>query len=154
MVSERDRGWAHFEHEADVGIEGRGESLAQAFAQAAVAMTAVITEPAGVRPVARVPVRVEETDPELLLVSWLDAVVFEMATRRMLFGRFEVQIDGRLLKEETVQRRGPLRFYDVQYAITPEFVKGKKKVTVRFQATGGNEIAAVFGIRMIRADSQ
>ena len=93
-MSERDRGWAHFEHEADVGIEGRGESLAQAFAQAAVAMTAVITEPAGVRPVARVPVRVEETDPELLLVSWLDAVVFEMATRRMLFGRFEVQIDG------------------------------------------------------------
>jgi hypothetical protein len=32
-------------------------------------------------------------------------------------------------------------------------VKGKSKVTIRFQATNGNEIAAVFGVRMIRADS-
>jgi hypothetical protein len=33
-------------------------------------------------------------------------------------------------------------------------VKGKQKVTVKFQATQGNEIGAVYGIRMIRADAE
>ena len=32
----------------------------------------------------------------------------------------------------------------------PTLVKGKQKVTVRFQATGGNEVAAVYGVRVIR----
>jgi hypothetical protein len=31
-------------------------------------------------------------------------------------------------------------------------VKGKQKVIVRFQAVEPNEIAAVFGLRMVRAD--
>ena len=36
-------------------------------------------------------------DPEILLADWLNALVFEMATRRMLFSRFDVQIEhGRL----------------------------------------------------------
>jgi len=67
---------------------------------------------------------------------------------------FEILIDGKLLKEQTVERRGPMRFFDVKYPMPAEMVKGKTKVTVRFQATGGNEIAAVFGIRMIRADAE
>jgi len=67
---------------------------------------------------------------------------------------FEILIDGKLLKEQTVQRRGPQRFFDVEYPMPAEMVKGKTKVTVRFRATGGNEIAAVFGIRMIRADAE
>ena len=36
----------------------------------------------------------------------------------------------------------------------PRLVKGKPKVTVKFQATQGNEIGAVYGIRMIRADAE
>ena len=49
----------------------------------------------------------------------------------------------------------PARFFDVEYAIPADLVKGKEKVTVRFQATAGNEIATrVFGIRMIRADAE
>ncbi len=66
---------------------------------------------------------------------------------------FELQIDGKRLAEQTVERRGPLLFFDVEYPIPPELIRGKQKVTVRFQATGGNETAAVFGIRMIRADA-
>ena len=67
---------------------------------------------------------------------------------------FEILIDGRKLAEQTVPQRGPQRFFDVEYAIPAKLVRGKKKVAVRFQATGGNEIAAVFGIRMIRADAE
>ena len=33
-------------------------------------------------------------EPELLLVDWLNDLIYEMATRRMLFGRFRVTIEG------------------------------------------------------------
>lgn len=89
--------WWHFAHEADIGIGGEGPSLADAFAQAARAMTAVITD---VEIAARepVPIRCAAPAPELLLVDWLNALVYEMATRRMLFGRFDVTTDGRRLE--------------------------------------------------------
>lgn len=89
--------WQTFEHEADVGVRGIGATLAEAFAGAATAMTAVICDPQTVE--ARVAVGVEcaATDAELLLVDWLNALVYEMATRHMLFARFDVGIErGRL----------------------------------------------------------
>lgn len=84
--------WETFAHEADIGVRGRGATLAEAFAGAATALTAAICDPAAVA--AREPVRVacRAPEPELLLLDWLNALVFEMATRRMLFGRFEVDI--------------------------------------------------------------
>ena len=89
--------WQHFRHDADIGVRGVGESLAEAFAQAAVALTAVITDPARVEPKQAVSVTASAADPELLLVDWLNALVFEMATHHMLFSRFEVTIRaGRL----------------------------------------------------------
>jgi DUF1680 family protein len=67
---------------------------------------------------------------------------------------FDILVDGRRVGEQTIERGGPVRFFDVEYPVPAELVKDKQKVTVRFQATNGNEIAAVFGIRMIRADAE
>lgn len=89
--------WEHFEHGADVGVRGFGPTPAAAFEQAALALVAVVTDPAGVAPRERVDLACEAPDDELLLVAWLNAVVTEMAARRMLFGRFEVRIDGHRL---------------------------------------------------------
>jgi SHS2 domain-containing protein len=90
-------GWEHFPHDADVGVRGWGASAAAAFEQAALALTAVVTD-ARVCPQTPVEVRCAAPDPELLLVEWLNAVIYEMAVRKMLFGRFAVRIeeDGRL----------------------------------------------------------
>jgi hypothetical protein len=63
---------------------------------------------------------------------------------------FELLVDGTKIGEQTIERRGPMRFFDVEYAVPAEIVKGKHQVTIKFQATKGNEIGAVFGIRMIR----
>ena len=41
--------WQHFHHGADVGVRGIGSTLAQAFEQAALALTAVVTDPATVK---------------------------------------------------------------------------------------------------------
>ena len=86
--------WEHFAHGADVGVRGFGQSLAQAFEQTGLALTAVVTDPARVRPSATVEVTCDAPDLELLLFDWLNAVVYEMATRRMLFGRFRVRVQG------------------------------------------------------------
>lgn len=84
--------WEHFEHGADVGVRGVGATKARAFEQAALALTAVVTDPGRVTPRDSVPIRCDAPDDELLLVDWLNAVVFEMAVRRMLFARFEVEL--------------------------------------------------------------
>ena len=94
----RDTGsWEHFPHEADMGIRGIGASMEEAFSQAALALTAVVTDPGGIQLRETVMLTAEDPDPELLLVDFLNALIFEMARRRMLFGRFQVAItDGRL----------------------------------------------------------
>ncbi|HUE72265.1 MAG TPA: archease [Pirellulaceae bacterium] len=89
--------WQHFPHDADIGVRGIGHSKSEAFEQAALAMTAVITDPAGVSAAEAVEITCEAPDDELLLVDWLNALVFEMATRRMLFVRFEVRCDDHRL---------------------------------------------------------
>ena len=105
--------WEHFHHVADVGVRGFGPSMAQAFEQAATALTAVITEPDTVAPREAVDIACEAPDPAILLADWLNALVFEMATRGMLFGRFEVVIEGSRLTARAhgervdVQRHSP-----------------------------------------------
>ncbi len=84
--------WEHFAHGADIGVRGRGSTLGAAFAHAALALTAVVTDPAAVRRMGVVRVDCEAADPELLFVAWLNEVVYQMATRRMLFGDFEVTV--------------------------------------------------------------
>jgi len=92
--------WEHFEHDADVGVRGVGRTPEEAFEQAALALTAVITDPARVAARERVTVRCEAPDLELLLADWLNALVYEMATRHMLFGRYAVRIEGGRLEGE------------------------------------------------------
>jgi SHS2 domain-containing protein len=89
--------WEHFPHGADIGIRGTGATKEQAFEQAAVALTAVITEPEKVAPERKVEITCQADDDELLLTDWLNSLLYEMATRKMLFSRFEVRIEGRRL---------------------------------------------------------
>ena len=75
-------------------MRGVGASIESAFEQAAVGLTAVITDSDAVDTDVVLEIRCNAPDRELLLTDWLNAVIYEMATRRMLFGRFEVRIDG------------------------------------------------------------
>jgi SHS2 domain-containing protein len=90
--------WQHFAHGADIGVRGRADTLSGVFEQAGLGLTAVITDPALVRADCAVAVRCDAPDPELLLVEWLNTLVYEMATRRMLFSRFELSVSGASLE--------------------------------------------------------
>ena len=87
-------GWEHLRHGADIGVRGWGGSLQQAFEETALALTAVVTDPVQVRQNERVLVHCDAPDPELMLMSWLNAVVYEMAVRDMLFSGFRVTLAG------------------------------------------------------------
>jgi tRNA nucleotidyltransferase (CCA-adding enzyme) len=84
--------WEHFEHEADMGLRGFGATPAQSFEQAALALSAVVTELDGIQAREAVPIHCEAPDLELLLAEWLNALIFEMATRHMLFSRYDVKL--------------------------------------------------------------
>src|SRR3990172_13107259 len=90
--------WEHFPHGADIGVRGHGPTRQAAFEQAALALTAATCDPGSVLPRQEVEIDCEAADEELLLAQWLNAIVYEMATRRMLFGRFAVAIDGLRLR--------------------------------------------------------
>ena len=83
--------WEHYSHPSDIGIRGIGPTREDAFAQAALALTAVITDPKKIEPDEPVEISCQEDDDELLFYSWLSALLYEMATRVMLFGRFDLQ---------------------------------------------------------------
>ena len=102
--------WEHFAHGADIGISGIGASPEEALEQAARALTAVVTNPDRVRPRYSIELRASAPTLELLLVDWLNELVYEMATRGMLFAEFEVQLEddrlvGRAWGERLDRRR-------------------------------------------------
>jgi tRNA nucleotidyltransferase (CCA-adding enzyme) len=86
--------WEHFHHQADIGVRGYGETVEQAFEAAAIALTAVITSPESVKPSRPVSIHCGAPDRELLLADWLNALIFEIATRHMLFSRFDASIEA------------------------------------------------------------
>jgi SHS2 domain-containing protein len=87
--------WEHYSHPADMGIRGFGRTREEAYAQAALALTAIITDPAKIEPRKSVEIICEEDDDEMLFWYWLSALLYEMDTRTMLFGRFDVApVDG------------------------------------------------------------
>lgn len=83
-----------------MGIRGYGATIAEAFEQAALALTAVVTEPAHVVARQKIPIECEAPDNELLLVEWLNGLIYQMSTRHMLFGKFSVRLDGTRLHGE------------------------------------------------------
>jgi SHS2 domain-containing protein len=85
--------WEHFPHDADIGVRGHGKTVEEAFEQSALALTTIVTDvPIGEK--VSVEVTCDAPDLELLLVEWLNAIIYEMAVLNVVFGRFKVVIDG------------------------------------------------------------
>jgi SHS2 domain-containing protein len=84
-----------FEHTADLGLRIRAADLPTLFAEAAQALFSVIVEDlATVCPLQPIDVRLEENDCELLLFDWLKELLYHFDAEHMLFGKFEVKLDG------------------------------------------------------------
>jgi len=94
-VSALDAGsrFEQFEHGADVGVRGRGETPSRAFEAAAQALFLLLAaDPRTVREERGEQVTCRATGLEELLVAFLNELIFLADTRRLVFGRFEVRI--------------------------------------------------------------
>ena len=88
------RRWEHFEHDADIGLRAVAMTRAGLFEAMGEALTAIITDPVGVRSTEAVRIHCSAPDSAVLLVDWLNALIYEMATRGMLFSAWQVELDG------------------------------------------------------------
>ncbi|HXE63489.1 MAG TPA: archease [Bryobacteraceae bacterium] len=105
--------WEHFQHGADIGIRGIGSTKEEAFRQAAMALMAVVTDPAHVALKREVIVERKAPDDEILLMDWLNALIYEMSANQLIFGSFDVllgdhHLQGRAWGEKVdVERHEP-----------------------------------------------
>jgi tRNA nucleotidyltransferase (CCA-adding enzyme) len=90
--------WELFEHDADMGLRAVAKTREALFETMGKALTAVVTDPASVHAVEAISISCEAPDDALLLVDWLNALIFEMATRGMVFGRWHVELSGQKLE--------------------------------------------------------
>ena len=86
--------WEHYEHGADIGVRGFGATKAEAFEQAGLALTAAVADLRTVGQFEVITLECDAPDDDLLLAEWLNALVYQMATRKLLFSRFAVKLDG------------------------------------------------------------
>ena len=128
--------WEHFPHEADMGVRGFGSTEAEAFEQAALAMTAVVTDVRTVELREVIAIECEAPDRELLFAEWLNSVIYEMSARKMLFGRFAVQVDGERVRAQAWgERVDPMRHHPAVE------IKGATYTTLRVACENGEWLA-------------
>jgi SHS2 domain-containing protein len=77
-----------FDHDADIGIVGRGATLDEAFAAGASAMFDLQCRIEGIAPLHRVDLEFDETDLEFAFVAWLNGLLSLAHTQGLALGRF------------------------------------------------------------------
>ena len=88
------KGYGYFEHDADIGIIGRGGSLEEAFESAAVAMFSIMADVDVLHCHELIEVTFEEDDNEFALIEWLNKLLAVAHTKHLVLGRFELHKDG------------------------------------------------------------
>ncbi len=78
------------EHTADILIAAHGQSMEEAFENAALAMFEVMTDTTKIDPVQEDAVEVEAEDEYALLYSWLEALLVKFEVNGMLYSKFKV----------------------------------------------------------------
>ena len=79
------------EHTADIGIEATGDTLAEAFENAACGMFSVMADIAGMSPSRAIEVRVEADDLQCLLHAWLAELIYRFDAENVLPVEFKVE---------------------------------------------------------------
>ena len=84
------QGFEVMEHTADIGVVAYGQSLEQAFSNAAIGLFSIITDLTQVGETLRRDIVVTAPDIESLLVEWLNELIYVFDVDNLLFRRFEM----------------------------------------------------------------
>lgn len=85
---------SYFEHDADIGVVGRGATLEAAFARTAEAMFGIMADLSALRDDEQVTFEFDESDVELALVTWLNRLLAAAHSHGLALRRFSVRRDG------------------------------------------------------------
>jgi tRNA nucleotidyltransferase (CCA-adding enzyme) len=106
-----DAGWEPFDVDADVGVRAWGPTRAEAFAQAALGVLALIVLPDEVEEREHREVRAQAGSPETLLVNWINECLYVheiegfVVRRVSVLGASDTVVHGILHGEELDIRR-------------------------------------------------
>jgi SHS2 domain-containing protein len=82
-----------FEHTADLGLRATAADLDALFADAAMCLfTAIVEDPATVRPTTAAAIEIAGEDREYLLFDWLKELLHRFEDEQVLFSKFEVTV--------------------------------------------------------------
>ena len=98
-------GFQFFDHTADVGIKAWGKTLDEAFENSALAVFEIMTDTSKIEPKVSVDIEVDGYDLENLLYRWIESLLFYYDAELLIFGRFQVKIDGLKLKAKAFGER-------------------------------------------------
>jgi tRNA nucleotidyltransferase (CCA-adding enzyme) len=93
-------GYELFDHKADMGLRGYGSTPAEAFEQAGIAFTAIMTDPAMVDEQLEYTFTCQAPDLDFLFYEWINGLVYTLATEKLIFSRFQITI-----KDTTLQAK-------------------------------------------------
>ena len=78
------------EHTADIGFQAWGESTAELFANAGMALQSIAVDMSAVEQKIVYPIAAAGDDYESLLVNWLNEVLYYLDGQRVVIGRFQI----------------------------------------------------------------
>lgn len=78
----------YFDHEADIGIIGRGQSIEDAFVSAAESVFNIMVDISTIKSTQSIDIEFKEDDLEFALVAWLNHLINEAYTNGLIFGKF------------------------------------------------------------------
>ena len=131
------------EHTADILIAAHGQTLEEAFENAALAMFEVMTDTTKINPTEEDTVEVEAEDEYALLYSWLEALLVKFEVNGMLFSKFKItslqdKADGFKLKADIWGEKYNAEKHPQKVAVKAvtyhrmEIIKEVDKVTLEF----------------------
>jgi SHS2 domain-containing protein len=84
-----------FEHTADLGLRVRAPDLNTLFAEAAACLfSAILEDPATIRPYVSQPIELAGTDREYLLFDWLRELLYRFDAGHMVYREFDVMVQS------------------------------------------------------------
>jgi len=103
------------DHTADIGIKVYGRDLKELFRNAAFAMFDIMADLEGLNSSVTVEIRKEAPNREELLVNWLDELLYNFYTKRLIFSEFDISelddthIVGRIIGRHIGENRSRLK---------------------------------------------
>ncbi len=90
--------WTHFEHRADVGIQGVGPDPGKAFAQAGLALMAIMCELDCIRIQSSRNLECTGQDQEMLFFDFINELIYLVSAEGYVFADLQVHIQNQGLK--------------------------------------------------------